>query len=87
MTAATRQQFVKRSRALTKTTDCASAIEVIRTRAGQAAMGALKKVTFSDPHVAGDTATVKLTSSTGTSTAFLKKEHGSWKVSGAPGTQ
>jgi hypothetical protein len=87
MTAATRQQFVKRSRALTKTTDCASAIEAIRTQAGQAAMGALKKVTFSDPHVAGDTATVKLTSSTGTSTAFLKKEGGSWKVSGVPGAQ
>src|SRR5437764_14832144 len=76
MTAATRQQFVKRSRAFTKTTDCATAIEAIRTRAGQAAMGALKKVTFSDPHGAGDTATGKHTSPTGTSTACLKKDRG-----------
>ena len=87
MTNSTRQQFVTRTKVLTKTTDCATAIEAIRTQAGQAAMGALKKVKFSAVKVKGDTATVKLTSGASSSTATLKKEGGGWKVSGVPGTQ
>jgi len=87
MTASTRRQFVARTRQPYKTTDCVSAVEAIRTTAGQAGMDKLKKLTYSDAKVTGDTATVKLTSGSRTSTANLKKEGGSWKVSGAPGTQ
>jgi Domain of unknown function (DUF4878) len=87
MTASTRKQFVKRTKPLTKTTDCAAAIEAIRTQAGQPAMDALKKVKVSDVKVNGDSATVKLTSGKNSSTATLKKEGGGWKVSGAPGAQ
>ena len=86
MTKSTRAQFVKRTKPLTKTSDCAAAIEDIRTQAGQDAMDTLKKVKIGDVKVSGDTADVKLTAGTGSSTAHLKKEGGEWKVTGAPGT-
>lgn len=86
MTRSTRSQFVKRTKALTKTTDCPSAIEAIRTQAGQTALDALRKVKYSDVKVQGSTAQVKLTSGKSSTTATLLKEGGGWKVSGAPGT-
>jgi uncharacterized protein DUF4878 len=87
MTRSTRKQFVTRTKALTKTTDCAAAIEAIRTQAGQPAMDALKKVKVSDVKVNGNTATARLSTGKNSSTATLKKEDGAWKVSGAPGAQ
>ena len=87
MTKATRAQFVKRTKPLTKTSDCAGAIEEIRTQAGQTAMDTLKKVKISSAKVNGDTADVRLTAGSSSTTAKLKKEGGEWKVTGAPGTQ
>jgi hypothetical protein len=87
MTRSTRSQFVKRTKPLTKTTDCAAAIEAIRTQAGQPALDALAKVKYSDVKVDGGTATVKLSAGKSSSTATLKLEDGAWKVSGVPGTQ
>jgi hypothetical protein len=86
MTNATRRQFVKRTKPLTKTSDCAAAIEAIRTQAGQTALDALRKVKYSDVKVDGATAKVKLSSGKSSTTATLLKENGGWKVSGGPGT-
>jgi hypothetical protein len=87
MTAATRRQFVARTKALTKTADCALAIEAIRTQAGDQSMAALKKLELTDVKVTGNTARVTLKSGGSSSTAELAKEGGGWKISGAPGTQ
>ena len=89
MTAATRRQFVARTKAQLKTTDCTLAIEAIRTQAGDASLAALRKVELKDVQIKGKgrTAEVTLESGGSSSTAALVKEGGGWKISGAPGTQ
>jgi spermidine/putrescine-binding protein len=87
MSDATRTQFVARVKLLTKTSDCAKAIQTIRAAAGAATTDALSKVKLTDVKVNGSTATVKLSSGANASTAHLQKQGGSWKVAGVPGTQ
>ena len=87
MTSDTRRQFVEKTKSLTKSSDCALAIEAIRTQAGAEVTAALAKLKFTNVKVDGDRATVTLTSGGSRTTATLKKEGGTWKVSGAPGTQ
>lgn len=87
MTGATRRQFVEKTKAITKSSDCALAIEAIRTQAGAEVTAALAKLKLDDVKVTGDRATVTLSSGPSKTTATLMKEGGAWKVSGAPGTQ
>jgi Domain of unknown function (DUF4878) len=87
MTDATRRQFVEKTKAITKSTDCSLAIEAIRTQAGAEVTAALAKLKFTNVKVNGNRATVTLESGGSKSTATLVKEGGGWKVSGAPGTQ
>jgi hypothetical protein len=87
MTAATRDQFVARAAAVTKTKDCGKALDLLSKQVGPQIRGALKGAKVSEVKVTGDRATAKLTSGASSTTATLVKEGGAWKVSGAPGTR
>jgi hypothetical protein len=85
MTAKTREEFVKATRPLSNTDDCAQATGAVRVAAGDKAVEAMRHAKLSDVKVHGDSATVKLTARGGQSVATLTKQDGDWKVSSAPG--
>jgi hypothetical protein len=87
MSSQTRKQFVSRARRVTRTGDCASSVETIQAQAGSTVLDALKKTKISDVKVTGSRATAKLASGVSTTVTQLQKEGGSWKITGAPGTQ
>ena len=87
MTKQTRDTFVSRVSAITKTGDCATAITSLSKKAGPQLLGALKKAKATGVKISGDSATVKLTSGPNSTNTQLRKENGSWKVTGGPGTQ
>jgi hypothetical protein len=87
MTPSTRRQFVRGSRRVTHTSDCATAVDRIRNRAAPGVLDALKKSKISDVKVNGDRATASVSSATGSSVTHLRKQGGSWHIAGAPGTQ
>jgi hypothetical protein len=87
MTAKTRKQFVRGARRVTRTGDCATAVDRIRNRAAPGVLDALKKTKISDVKVTGDRATASLSSAAGSSVTQLQKVGSSWKITGAPGTQ
>ena len=86
MTASTRKLFVRRTKKRYKTSDCPTAVEALRTEAGQDALNAYRKAKYSDAKVDGAKAQVKITVGKSSSDATLFKEGGGWKVSGGPGT-
>jgi hypothetical protein len=87
MTAKTRAEFVKGARPLAKTDDCARATAAVRAAAGGKAIEALRSARISDVTVNGNSASAKLTASSGQSIATLTKEGGKWKVSSTLGSQ
>ena len=87
MTAKTREAFVKGARPLAKTDDCAKATRAVRAAAGTKAIDALRSARISDVTVNGNSASAKLTASSGQSIATLTKEGGKWKVSTTLGSQ
>ena len=86
MTARTREQFVRGVRPLAHTDDCATATRAVRAAAGAKAVDALRNARISDVKVDGDSASARLTASSGQSIATLRKEGGEWKVSSTLGS-
>ena len=80
-----RQRFAAHLQPLTGTTSCVKAIVAIKTAAGPAVMGALKRSRISDVRVKGDRATAKVTSGSGSRIAFLLKQRGNWRLVEVPG--
>jgi hypothetical protein len=86
MTAKTREDFVRGARPLARTSDCARASSAVRAAAGKKAIDALRGARISDVNVNGNSASAKLTASSGQSIATLTKEGGEWKVSSTLGS-
>jgi hypothetical protein len=86
MTAKTREDFVRGARPLARTDDCAKATSAVRAAAGSKAVDAMRDARISDVKVEGDTASAKLTASSGQSIATLKKDGGEWRVSSTLGS-
>jgi hypothetical protein len=85
MTASTRREFVKGARPLARTDDCAKATAAVRAAAGPKAVAAMRDARISDVRVDGQSATAKLTASSGQSIATLRREGGEWRVSSTLG--
>jgi hypothetical protein len=84
MTEETRNEFVNKVAALTRTGDCARSLRVLRTLAGDATAKALEGADIEDIEIDGQTATATLVAGGNRSPSKLAKVDGKWLISAVP---
>ena len=72
---------------LSRTSDCAIALDRMHNQTAPRVLQALRKVKVTDVKIQGDHATAVLTTPSRSTFTDLQKEQGHWRIAAAPGAQ